>query len=63
MTKNNHVVADFVVEDEKPKYETVFLPMSDPEENTTFQNPNREQSGSDNPRRKKRKVKDSLGKL
>ena len=62
MMKNNHVVVDIVVEDVKPKYETVFLPMSDPEENTTFENPNREQSGSDNLRRMKRKAKDSFGK-
>ena len=56
-TKYNHAVADFVVEDVKPKCETIFLPMPDPREKTTFENPN-----DDNPRRQKRKVKQWLGK-
>ena len=54
---NDYIVAD-CFEDIKPKkYETVYLPIFNPEENTTFEN-----SNENCRRRRKRRAKGSLRK-
>ena len=62
MTKNNRVVADFVVEDIKPKFEAMYFPIWPPGENVTSENPNQEASGEDNLRRKNNEVEERYGK-
>ena len=55
MKTNNYVVADFVVEDVKLKYESLDIPKLELGENVTPEEPD-----DDNRRRKRRKMKESL---